>query len=91
MKVRQIKLKKLINEIITMIENQMKVPNRTYLLKLEDFDTPVIYMDICKHFSSKSGLRFIANLEYSKYLRKYTKNESKNVSQRAGRRRCLGR
>ena len=67
MKVRQIKLKKLINEIITMIENQMKGPNRTYLLKLEDFDTPVIYMDICKHFSSKSGLRFIANLEYSKY------------------------
>ena len=60
-------MKKLINEIITMIENQMKVPNRTYLLKLEDFDTPVIYMDICKHFSSKSGLRFIANLEYSKY------------------------
>lgn len=67
MKVRQIKLKKLINEIIALIENQMKVPNRTYLLKLEDFDTPVIYMEICKHFSSKSGLRFIANLEYSKY------------------------
>ena len=67
MKVRQIKLKKLIHEIITMIENQMKVPDRTYLLKLEDFDTPVIYMEICKHFSSRSGLRFIANLEYSKY------------------------
>lgn len=60
-------MKKLISEIITMIENQMKIPNRTYLLKLENFDTPVIYMDICKHFSSKSGLRFIANLEYSKY------------------------
>lgn len=59
-------MKKLINEIINMIENQMKVPDRTYLLKLEDFDTPVIYMEICKHFSSKSGLRFISNLEYSK-------------------------
>ena len=60
-------MKKLINEIIRMIENQMKVTDKTYLLKLEDFDTPVIYMEICKHFSSKSGLRFIANLEYSKY------------------------
>ena len=46
----------------------MKAPNRTYLLKLEDFDTPVIYMEICKHFSSKNNLKFIANLEYSKYI-----------------------
>lgn len=68
-------MKKLINEIITMIENQMKVPDRTYLLKLEDFDTPVIYMEICKHFSSKSGLRFIANLEYNKYT--YFKDKNK--------------
>ena len=75
MKVRQIKLKKLINEIITMIENQMKVPDRTYLLKLEDFDTPVIYMEICKHFSSKSELKFIANLEYNKYTYFKDKNE----------------
>ena len=67
MKARQNKLKKLISEIIDMIENQMKVPDRTYLLKLEDFDTPIIYMEICKHFSSENNLRFIANLEYSKY------------------------
>lgn len=60
-------MKKLINEIISMIESQMKVSDRTYLLKLEDFDTPVVYAEICKHFSSKSNLRFIANLEYSKY------------------------
>lgn len=68
-------MKKLINEIITMIENQMKVPDRTYLLKLEDFDTPVIYMEICKHFSSKSGLKFISNLEYSKFT--YFKEKNK--------------
>lgn len=61
-------MKKLINEIIAMIENQMKFPDRTYLLKLEDFDTPVIYMEICKHFSSIKGLKFIANLEYSKFI-----------------------
>ena len=60
-------MKKLINEIIKMIENQMKVKDRTYLLKLEEFDTPVIYMEICKYFSSRSNLKFIANLEYSKY------------------------
>lgn len=75
MKVRLIKLKKLINEIISLIEYQMRVPDRTYLLKLEDFDTPVIYMEICKHFSGKSGLKFIANLEYSKYT--YFKNKNK--------------
>ena len=75
MKARQIKLKKLINEIISLIENQIKVPDRTYLLKLEDFDTPVIYMEICKHFSSKSGLRFIANLEYNKYTYFMNKNQ----------------
>ncbi len=68
-------MKKLINEIINMIENQMKVPGRTYLLKLEDFDTPVIYMEICKHFSSIRSLRFIANLEYSKYT--YFKDKNK--------------
>lgn len=68
-------MKKLINEIIRMIKNQMKVQNRTYLLKLEDFDTPVIYMEICKHFSSRSDLKFIANLEYSKYT--YFKDKNK--------------
>lgn len=75
MKARLIKLKKLINEIISLIENQMKVPDRTYLLKLEDFDNPVIYMEICKHFSAESGLKFIANLEYSKYT--YFENQNK--------------
>ena len=68
-------MKKLIKEIIRMIENQMKVQNRTYLLKLEDFDTPVIYMEICKHFSSRSDLKFIANLEYNKYT--YFKDKNK--------------
>lgn len=68
-------MKKLIYEIITMIENQMKVPDKTYLLKLEDFDTPIIYMEICKHFSSKNNLRFIANLEYSKYTYFNEKNK----------------
>lgn len=61
-------MKKLINEIISMIEKQMKVSGRTYLIKLEDFDTPVIYMEICKHFSSKKDLSFVANLEYSKFI-----------------------
>ncbi|MCD7741718.1 MAG: DUF87 domain-containing protein [Ruminococcus sp.] len=46
----------------------MKISGKTYLLKLEDFETPVIYMEICKHFSSKSSLNFIANLEYSKFV-----------------------
>ena len=32
-------------------------------------------MEICKHFSSKSELKFIANLEYNKYTYFKDKNE----------------
>ena len=41
--------------------------SKTYLLKLEDFDDPVIYMEVCKYFAGKHNMRLTANLEYSKY------------------------
>ena len=59
-------MKKLISEVISMIEKQMK-KNSTYLLKIEDFDDPVVYMEICRHFAGRHEINFIANLEYSKY------------------------
>ena len=59
-------MKKLISEVISMIEKQMK-KNSTYLLKIEDFDDPVVYMEICRHFADRHEINFIANLEYSKY------------------------
>lgn len=68
-------MKALIKEITGIIEKQIKFPDRTYLLKLEDFNTPVIYAEICKYFSSKSNLNFIANLEYNKYT--YFKDQDK--------------
>lgn len=68
-------MKKLINEIIAMIENQIKTTDKTYLIKLEDLDTPVIYMELCRHFSSEKGLTFIANVDYKKYV--YFKEKNK--------------
>ncbi len=41
--------------------------SKTYLIKLEDFDDPVIYMEVCKYFAGKHNINLVANLEYSKY------------------------
>ena len=59
-------MKKLIAEVIAMIEKPLG-KSKTYLLKLEDFDDPVIYMEVCKHFAGKHDIHLTANLEYSKY------------------------
>ena len=59
-------MKKLIAEVISMIEKQLG-KSKTYLLKLEDFDDPIIYMEVCKHFAGNHNIHLIANLEYSKY------------------------
>ena len=68
-------MKALIKEITGIIEKQIKFPDRTYILKLEDFNTPVIYAEFGMDFSSKSYLNFIANLEYNKYA--YFKDQDK--------------
>ena len=59
-------MKKLVAEVISMIEKPLG-KNRTYLLKLEDFDDPVIYMEVCKYFSGKHNIHLTSNHEYSKY------------------------
>lgn len=61
-------MKKLIKEVIALVE----APTRTnseavFLVNVENFDSPIIYMEICKYFSSKTDIKLIANLEYSKY------------------------
>ena len=59
-------MKKLIAEVNSMIEKQLG-KSKTYLLKLEDFDDPIIYMEVCKYFVGNHNIHLIANLEYSKY------------------------
>lgn len=60
-------MKQIISWVIRLIEQQIKGKGKTYLLKLEDFDTPDVYWKICQHFSAKPDLHFIANLEHNKY------------------------
>ena len=35
--------------------------------RIEDFDDPIIYMEVCKYFAGNHNIHLIANLEYSKY------------------------
>lgn len=61
-------MKQIINWVIRLIEQQIKGQGKTYLLKLEDFDTPEVYWKLCQHFSTKPDLHFIANLEHNRYV-----------------------
>lgn len=70
-------MKKLIKEVIASVE----APTRTnseaiFLVNVENFDSPIIYMEICKYFSSKTDIKLIANLEYSKYQQFVSKSNS---------------
>jgi hypothetical protein len=61
-------LKKLITEIISLIETPMhSQAENVYLVNIENFDSPIIYMELCKYFSAKKDVELIANLEYNKY------------------------
>ena len=59
-------MKKLIKEVIRTIESQLYTDTAN-LIRLEDFDSPVVYMEICKYFSRKPGIRFAANVETRKF------------------------
>lgn len=61
----------LINQIIGIIEEECENPvNQLKLIKLEDFNSPVIYMEICKHFSEKRDngeIGFVGLIDNKKY------------------------
>lgn len=70
-------MKKLIKEVISLIEVPTRTQNEAiFLVNVENFDFPVIYMEICKYFSSKTDIELIANLEHSKYQHFVSKNNS---------------
>lgn len=61
-------MKKLIKEVLNLVEAPTRTQNEAiFLVNVENFDSPIIYMEICKYFSSKADIELIANLEYSKY------------------------
>lgn len=68
-------MKRLINEVISVIEAQIQ-QGSVNLVKVEDFESPIIYMEICKHFSSRNDIEFIANLEHKKFEHFINKNEN---------------
>lgn len=59
-------MKKLIREVIRTIESQL-YNNTANLIKLEDFDSPIVYKEICKYYSGKLGIRFAANIEARRF------------------------
>lgn len=71
-------MKKLIREVLALVEAPTRTQNEgIYLVNVENFDSPVIYMELCRYFSSKTDLELIANLEYSKYKYFLDKNNNK--------------
>lgn len=56
----------LVNEIIEQINKSLK--NGTVnLVTLEDFDSPVIYANVCKSLNNLNGVKVIARVDNSKY------------------------
>lgn len=56
----------LVNEIIDQI-NKSLVKGKVNLVKLEDFDSPVIYANVCKRLSNTSDVKVIARVDSTKY------------------------
>lgn len=70
-------MKKLIKEVIALVEAPIHSQNEAvFLVNVENFDSPIIYMELCKYFSSKTDIKLIANLEYSKYQDFVSKSNS---------------
>lgn len=68
-------MKRLIKDVICTVDREVH-KDSVNLVKLENFDSPVIYMEICKFYSSNKELEFIATLEYEKYLFFKSKNNN---------------
>lgn len=59
-------MKHLVDEVIRLIENKL-VGNAVNLVRLEDFDSPIIYMHVCDHFRKRFDGNFEGILETKKF------------------------
>lgn len=59
-------MKQLVQEIIGLISKRMTM-GATNLVKLENFDSPVVYMSVCKHFMHESNIKLTGIIDINKY------------------------
>ncbi len=59
-------MRMIVNEIIRLISSQI-AENTVNLVKLENFESPIIYMSVCKYFAERDNLTLIGNIETNKY------------------------
>lgn len=59
-------MKMIVNEIISLIKSQL-TENTVNLVKLENFESPLIYMSVCSFFAKQENLTLIGNIETNKY------------------------
>ena len=59
-------MKRLVQDIIELI-NKRLISGTVNLVKLESFESPIIYMSICKHFLSRDDINLVGIIEINKY------------------------
>lgn len=59
-------MKRLVQAIIDLINNRMTM-GTTNLVRLENFDSPVIYMSVCKYFKSRNDIQLTGIIDINKY------------------------
>lgn len=59
-------MKRLVQEIIDRISKRMTM-GTTNLVKLENFDSPVIYMSVCKYFKLRNDIQLTGIIDINKY------------------------
>ena len=60
-------MKKYIDEIVHLIELQSNKSNSVTIIRLEGFENPIIYKEICKYFKANSKIELNAKLAKEKY------------------------
>lgn len=61
-------MSKYIDEIINLIEMQSNKADNISIIRLEGFENPIIYMEICKYFKLSTKINLEAKLSRERYL-----------------------
>lgn len=60
-------MRKYIDEIVHLIETQSNKANSVSIIRLEGFENPIIYKEVCKYFKADSKININAKLAKEKY------------------------
>ena len=61
-------MKKYLDEIIHLIDLQKNKSENITIVRLEGFENPIIYKEVCKYFKAMSKVNLHAKLSREKYL-----------------------